>query len=105
MIGKEAADRSVEAVIRLSASNVRMFSQTELIRGAVKMASTNGLTVYDALYLALAKTLNAPLLSLDLRLAEAAEKAGVRVLRGAFQEGAVRETAAAVRREPPAAST
>jgi predicted nucleic acid-binding protein len=59
-----------------------MFPQAELIKSAVKMAYASRLTIYDALYLTLAKTLGAPLLSLDSRLAEAAEKVGVRVLRG-----------------------
>jgi len=39
------------------------------------LALVHGLTAYDAAYLSLAKTMNAPLLTFDLKLADAAARA------------------------------
>jgi len=71
----------VDAALRLSDKNVVMFPQGELVPGAVEIALSNGLSVYDALYLALAKTLKAPLLSLDFEQLQTARRIGIRVLR------------------------
>jgi len=80
-IKKSAFDRVIEAALRLSSANVKMFPQTGLMRSAVKTAVESRLTVYDSLYIALAQRLKSPLLSLDLEQADVARKAGLVVVR------------------------
>jgi predicted nucleic acid-binding protein len=76
----DQAGRVVEAALLLVQSNVRTYPQVGLIREAVKFASTEGITLYDALYIALAKQLRLPLVSLDAIVTESARKAGVTVI-------------------------
>jgi predicted nucleic acid-binding protein len=52
-----------------------------MVRRIVDLARESGLTPYDAAYLALAREQSLPLATLDRRLAEAAGKAGVRLLK------------------------
>lgn len=49
----------------------------EHMEAALALAQDHHLTVYDALYLAVAAHLGAPLLTLDARLARAAQRAGL----------------------------
>ena len=79
-IGKRAFDKAIEAALRLAAANVKMYPQGELMREAVAVASQTGLAVYDALYLALARELGLPLLSLDVGQADAARRLGLRAI-------------------------
>ena len=80
-IRKGACDRVIEAAMRLSSRNVKMFPQGGLIENSVRLAYENKLTVYDSLYLSLAEALKAPLISLDLRQAEVARRMKLVVLR------------------------
>ena len=80
-IEKSSLGRVVEAAVRLSSTNVKMFPQGELIESAVRIASENGLTIYDSLYISLAQRLKAPLVSLDSRQGEVAKKMGIRPAR------------------------
>lgn len=80
-IRNAAFDRVVEAALRLSSKNVKMFPQGGLIENSVRLAYENKLTVYDSLYLSLAEVLKAPLISLDLRQAEVARRMKLVVLR------------------------
>jgi predicted nucleic acid-binding protein len=50
----------------------------EHLSAYVHNAKTYGLSLYDATYLTLAKNLNRPLITLDHKLAAAAEKAGLK---------------------------
>lgn len=52
----------------------------EPVAQAVVLASRHGLTVYDAMYLELARRLGAPLATLDNPLRRAAVEAGVRLV-------------------------
>ena len=79
-IRKRAFDKAVEAALRLAAANVRMYPQKELMLDAVAVASQSGITVYDALYLVLARELRLPLLSLDVGQADAARRLGLRAI-------------------------
>jgi predicted nucleic acid-binding protein len=58
-----------------------MFPQLGLILSAVQIASANRLTIYDSLFLSLAQTLKAPLLSVDSQQVEVAKKMGLRVVK------------------------
>ncbi len=80
-IRKTTFDRVIEATIRLSSTNVKMFPQTGLMQSAVRIASESRLTVYDSLYLSLSQALKAPLLSLDTEQAEVARKMGIKVVK------------------------
>ena len=46
----------------------------EIMRGTISAAFENGLTIYDAAYLALAENLRAPLVTDDIKLAKCASK-------------------------------
>lgn len=76
----EQAGRVVEAAILLAQTNVRTYPQVALIRDAADLATAEGITLYDALYVVLAKQLGLPLISLDEAVAGAARRAGVAVI-------------------------
>jgi len=76
-IKKSDIDRVIEVALRLSSKNVKMFPQAELMESAIRIALGNSLTIYDSLYISLAQTLRAPLLSLDLRQEEVAARVGI----------------------------
>lgn len=62
---------------------IRYMPHGGLITGAVALAATSGLTVYDALFLELARQKAARLFTADRRLADAAQRCGVAVPQGA----------------------
>lgn len=72
---------AVKAVMLLAGANIKMLPQRELIEDAVNIAHREGVTVYDSLYLALAKRMEAPLLSVDARQVHAARSLGLRSIR------------------------
>ena len=78
----EAAREVVLEVVRdlLRAGAVVMVRQEEVLEEALLMAMRHGITVYDALFIALAKARSLDLVTSDVKQAEAAEKAGVRVV-------------------------
>jgi predicted nucleic acid-binding protein len=53
---------------------IRLFALGDLLKPACELAATTNLTVYDALFLALAKRHSAPLLTADDRLRDAASQ-------------------------------
>ncbi len=78
----EAAREVVLEVVRdlLRAGAVVMVRQEEVLEEALLMAMRHGITVYDALFIALAKARSLDLVTSDVKQAEAAEKASVRVV-------------------------
>lgn len=66
-----------ELVGLISRMPIRYISHRELIIPAVKLATDSGLTVYDALFLVLARQKSARLFTADTRLAKAAAEYGV----------------------------
>lgn len=66
-----------ELVGLISRMPIRYISHRELIVPAVALAATSGLTVYDALFLVLARQKSARLFTADMHLAEAARACGV----------------------------
>jgi len=80
IIGEKQFGRSLDAAILLAEQNIEMFPQGDLIREAMDIAGRGGLTAYDSIYLALAKRLDAPLLSVDSQQFREAKKIGLRVV-------------------------
>jgi len=78
----EIAREVVVEVVRdlLRAGAVVMVRQEEVLEEALLMAMRHGITVYDTLFIALAKARSLDLVTSDVKQAEAAEKAGVRVV-------------------------
>ena len=75
----EEASAFLEFVGRLPV--VVDWTTQEIVFGTVaELARSSGLTVYDALYLELAKRLGAPLASLDAQLCAAATRLGIEVV-------------------------
>ena len=85
MVDEERFKRAVAAARLLSQSNIMMHPQSDLLDAALDLAAAHGISVYDAVYLALAKSLGLPLFTLDKRQASAAKKARVAVLSGAAE--------------------
>lgn len=66
-----------EAVARAARLEMVVAASAELLRRAYALAILHRCTIYDALYLALAEALAAPLATADNRLARLAHKIGV----------------------------
>ena len=60
--------------------NMELRSELEYVDEALSLAASLGVTVYDALYIALARSEQKPLLTLDEHQRKAAARIGVRVL-------------------------
>jgi predicted nucleic acid-binding protein len=69
-IGEIVASRADEALIDLTTINISRYPHDGLLRRI--WALRHNMTPYDAAYVALAEELNAPLLTLDQKLAKAA---------------------------------
>jgi predicted nucleic acid-binding protein len=79
IIDKNALNTMYKALLKFM-SILNIESQTALIDDSLDVALRRGLTIYDSLYIALAKKLGARLLSLDIKQKKAAEEKGVGVL-------------------------
>ncbi len=80
LIDEELVQRSLEVLLELTGTNVKLHPPRDLLKPAFEIASKNNLAFYDALYLALAAKLGAELLSRDARQIAAAERIGVKVV-------------------------
>ena len=69
-------DEGDQILILIQRLPIRLFSHKELVEGAVQLARDHAITVYDALFLELARQQNGKLFTADLKL----EKAGVDIL-------------------------
>ena len=65
---------------RLRRISVRFVSQTNLLEDALKLALNMEITVYDALYCALAQRENADIITEDRRLRNALDQTNIRYL-------------------------
>ena len=74
--GLLSAGEVAELVAIVREMPIRYLPHRELIAGAVRLAETCGLTVYDALYLELARQKSARLFTADQRLVDAARQCG-----------------------------
>ncbi len=68
-IGDEEGDQILILIQRLP---IRLFSHKELVESAVQLARDHAITVYDALFLELARQQNGRLFTGDLKLEKAA---------------------------------
>jgi predicted nucleic acid-binding protein len=75
---KAAAARDAFGILR--ALPLRPVASGELAAAALDLALDHGLSVYDAVYAVLARTLAAPLVTADGRLLAALRKAGIAAL-------------------------
>ena len=71
---------SVEVLSALLPAALRMLPSTDHIETAFEIARGHGGSIYDALYIALARTIGAPLITGDRRLAAVAGEAKVRAM-------------------------
>ena len=79
IIDKNALNTMYKALLKFM-DILNIEPQTALIDDSLDVALIRGLTIYDSLYIALAKKLGARLLSLDIKQKKAAEEEGVGVL-------------------------
>lgn len=80
LINAEQSRRVLKVLLMLADTNVKMYPQRDLIEDAFRIASENNVTIYDTLYLALAKKLGATLLSKDAKQIEVAKRVGVKTV-------------------------
>ena len=67
-ISDDEGDQILKLIQRLP---IRLFSHKELVEGAVQLARDHAITVYDALFFALARQQNGRLFTADLKLEKA----------------------------------
>ena len=79
-IDADEAIKLYEIMKSMIGKNIVLKPEIKYLQEALKIALKNRVTVYDALYISLAKTKNLPLLTLDRRQSKAAEKVGVKVI-------------------------
>ena len=79
-LSRSDAEEKVRYLAMLLGVNIKLVGELELLGDAVEIAMDTGVTVYDALYVALAKRESLPLLTLDAGQADAARRLGVEVV-------------------------
>lgn len=79
-VGVEEARRLLRVLKSMIGVNIELRPEADYLDAAFEIAVEHGVTVYDALYLALAVEEGEPLLTLDERQLRVAGKLGVRVV-------------------------
>ena len=77
MLRKEADLNTAKKIMLHMPKIVKLTSQTQHFQKALETAIKHKLTIYDALFIALAMSINAPLLTSDRAQAEISKKHGV----------------------------
>ncbi|MBS7612226.1 type II toxin-antitoxin system VapC family toxin [Candidatus Bathyarchaeota archaeon] len=77
----EDAVKRFEILMETVGNVIELVSEVDLIREAMKIAMENNITLYDALYVALALKMRIPLLTMDKGQAETAKKYGLNVIK------------------------
>ncbi|MEM3678055.1 MAG: type II toxin-antitoxin system VapC family toxin [Candidatus Bathyarchaeia archaeon] len=77
----EEASTMLDILRELYPKAIKVEDEDEYLEEATLIASNQKITIYDALYIALAKRRGIPLLTSDQRQAEAAEKEGVKTIK------------------------
>ncbi|MCX7002209.1 MAG: type II toxin-antitoxin system VapC family toxin [bacterium] len=72
--GRISADEQKELLVDLLSIPLRLFSHKPLLARAMALAHEQALSVYDALFLALAEEFNVRLITADAKLLRAAER-------------------------------
>ena len=77
LISKDNADKKFLALISLININVKLYEQSRIIQEAYTIAMKHNITIYDSIYIALAKKLKAKLVTLDKRQHLVAKNEGI----------------------------
>lgn len=80
IITNEQAEKCVKALMELSKSNVKIVDQKDVLEEAFNIATKDNLSIYDAVYIALARRLKTTLITFDKKQAESAKKEGINVV-------------------------
>jgi len=80
-LDKDVVESLYKLMKKLANVNVILESETKYLDEAFRIALENGITVYDALYISLAKARNLQLLTLDRKQREIAEKLGIKTIK------------------------
>ena len=80
-IGLEDAMIKFKALRRIVSKVIVIFDENRVMDSAFNIALENKVTVYDALYIALAGERGLPLLTADRKQADAAEKLGIKTIK------------------------
>ena len=78
LIGIDTAKKALDSALQLTSINLRMISQSELVSDACDLAAETKLTVYDALFVFLAKKTKSSLASIDEGQLKVATKLGIK---------------------------
>jgi len=79
-IGDEDASKKFEALLTLAAGNIELVEEFDLLPAAFDLAVAGGITVYDALYVSLARRDGLPLVTSDEAQGKVARGVGVKVI-------------------------
>lgn len=71
-VAREGAEKAIGVMLNLLESNIRIHDEVDLVESSFNIAADRSLTIYDSIYLALAKKLNGSLASRDRKQVEAA---------------------------------
>jgi len=78
-ISEESAKAKAKALLELAKSGLEIVDEKTLLKRAFEISCSENLSVYDALFLALAESKDALLYTLDEEQAEKAKKLAIRV--------------------------
>ena len=80
VISSSSANKKFSALLSLAKINIVLHDQSELIEEAYKISLRNNITIYDSIYIALAKKLKAERITMDQNQYNIALKEGVKAL-------------------------
>jgi len=80
MLSKENAEKAYALLKSMLERNLELADELDYLDRAVEIVLEQGITVYDALYLALAERRSLPLATLDIKQKQAAKALGVEVI-------------------------
>jgi predicted nucleic acid-binding protein len=78
LIGIDTAKKALDSALQLTSINLRMISQSELVSGAYDLAVETKLTVYNALFIFLAKKTKSSFASIDEGQLKVATNLGIK---------------------------
>lgn len=76
IISMEDAMKKLNALLELIGTNIILINELEVLKDAVEIAFKEKITIYDALYIALAETENTELVTCDTKQADIFKKRG-----------------------------
>ena len=79
-ISKKNAEEKHKVLMKLIGVNIKLYGEEQIIFDALRLSMELKLPIYDTLYIALAKKLKLPLLTLDLKQKRKAEEVNVETI-------------------------